>query len=205
MAGDNRRGWRSGVLLSARMREKRFETGLSHLRTYVEHHVNGHVPRSWVCPDCGFALGSWVAHKRAAIRAGNTSLGPERIAQLHAAGFETTSPRGVRGPTSLHQQQWDHGLNHLRAYVATHGNADVPRRHVTEDGFALGMWVQSRRKELRAGKLTAPDRLEALFKLGFMEHSDRRGGFAAPGRNTAAETGGEAVGNHGDTSRQNLA
>ena len=146
MASDNRRGWRSGVLLSARMREKRFETGLSHLRTYVEHHGNGHVPRSWVCPDCGFALGSWVAHKRAAIRAGNTSLGPERIAQLHAAGFETTSPRGVRGPTSLHQQQWDHGLNQLRAYVAIHGNADVPRRHVTEDGFALGMWVQSRRK-----------------------------------------------------------
>lgn len=187
------------------MREKRFETGLAHLRAYVDQRGDGHVPRSWVCPDCGFALGSWVAHKRAAIRAGNTSLSPEQIARLRAAGFETSSRRGVRGPTSLHQQQWDHGLDHLRAYVAAHGDADVPRRHVTEDGFALGMWVQSRRKELRAGKLTAPDRLEVLSKLGFMVHSDLRGGFAAPGRKTAAETSGEAVSNHGGTPRQNLA
>lgn len=161
------------------MREKRFETGLSHLRAYVEQQGDGHVPRSWVCPDCGFALGSWVAHKRAAIRASRASLSPERIAQLHDAGFETSSPRGVRGPTSLHQQQWDQGLNHLRAYVTAQGNADVPRRYVTAEGFPLGMWVQSRRKELRAGKLTAPDRLAALSTLGFLDHSDRRGGFAA--------------------------
>jgi len=187
------------------MREKRFETGLAHLRVYVAEHGDGHVPRSWVCPDCGFALGSWVAHKRAAIRAGSTTLTLDRLTQLNDAGFEARSPRGVRGPTSLHQQQWGQGLDRIRTYVAAHGNADVPRRHVTEDGFALGMWVQSRRKELRAGKLTASDRLEALSKLGFMEHSDRRGGFAAPGRNAAAETGGEAVGNYGDTSRQNLA
>ncbi len=91
---------------------------------------------------------------------------PERLARLRAAGFETTSRRGVRGPTSLHQQQWEHGLDHLRTYVAAHGDADVPRRHVTGDGFALGMWVQSRRKELRSGKLTDPDRLNALSKLG---------------------------------------
>ncbi|UZF48266.1 helicase associated domain-containing protein [Rhodococcus rhodochrous] len=76
--------------------------------------------------------------------------------RFHAAGFETTGLGGVRGPTSLGQPQWGHGLNHLQTHVATHGNADVPRRHVTEDGFALGMWVQSGRKELRAGKLTAP-------------------------------------------------
>lgn len=161
------------------MREKRFETGLEHLRVYVAEHGDGHVPRSWVCPDCGFALGSWVAHKRAAIRAGSTTLTPDRITQLRDAGFETSSPRGVRGPTSLHQQQWEQGLNHLRTYVAAHGNADVPRRHVTPDDFPLGMWVQSRRKELRAGKLTDPDRLKALAELGFIDCSARRGGFAA--------------------------
>ncbi|WP_072815494.1 helicase associated domain-containing protein [Rhodococcus zopfii] len=161
------------------MREERFETGLAHLRTYVDQRGDGHVPRSWVCPDCGFALGSWVAHKRTALRSGNAALTPERLARLRAAGFETTSRRGVRGPTSLHQQQWEHGLDHLRTYVAAHGDADVPRRHVTGDGFALGMWVQSRRKELRSGKLTDPDRLNALSKLGFIAHSDRRGGFAA--------------------------
>ncbi|MDX5962673.1 helicase associated domain-containing protein [Rhodococcus opacus] len=162
------------------MREKRFDQGLSHLRVYIAQHGDGHVPRSWICPDCGFALGSWVAHKRSALRTGSAALTPERVARLHDAGFETTSPRGARGPTSLHQQQWEQGLDHLRAYVAAKGHADVPRRHVTEDGFPLGMWVQSRRKELRAGNLTDPDRLGALLELGFIDHSDRRGGFAAP-------------------------
>lgn len=162
------------------MREKRFEQGLSHLRDYVQQHGNGHVPRSWECPRCGFPLGRWTSQKRTAVRDGSPAMTPQRLQALRDAGFETDSPRGGRGPTNLHLQQWDRGLEHLRAYVAEHQDADVPRRFTTSDGFALGMWVQSRRKELRGGKLTDPARLAALTALGFVEQSRRSGGFATP-------------------------
>lgn len=167
------------------MREKRFEQGLSHLRDYVQQHGNGHVPRSWECPQCGFPLGRWTSQKRTALRADSPALTPERRRALREAGFETDSPRGGRGRTNLHQQQWDRGLAHLRAYVTGHGDADVPRRFTTTDGFPLGMWVQSRRKELRAGKITDPDRLAALAALRFVDKSRRSGGFATPSTATS--------------------
>ena len=159
----------------------RFERGLSHLRVYVDQHGDGHVPRSWICPGCGFPLGRWVSQRRTAMREQNPSLTPERFTALRDAGFEPEpAPRGGRGPTNLHQQQWERGLGHLRDYVTEHGHADVPRRYTAADDFPLGMWVQSRRKELRAGTLTDPARLEALSALGFVEQSDRRGGFSVP-------------------------
>ncbi|MDH6284609.1 helicase associated domain-containing protein [Prescottella agglutinans] len=156
--------------------DERFAVGVAQLRAYVDEHGNGQVPRSFVSPD-GFRLGRWVAIKRAAIRDGKKAMTPERIAELTAAGFVLDPERVFRGPTELHKQQWETGLAHLRAYIAAHGDADVPRRYVTPDGFQLGMWVQTRRKVYRAGRCASQARVDQLNEIGFVWTSGRRGGF----------------------------
>ncbi|GBF17391.1 helicase associated domain protein [Rhodococcus sp. Br-6] len=156
--------------------EQRFTDGVAHLRMYVTEHGHGQVPRSYVSAD-GFRLGRWIAVKRAAIRSNNPAMTPERVAVLLAAGFVLDAQPRPHGPTSLHRRQWDTGLAHLAAYAAEHGHADVPRRYTNRDGFALGMWVQTRRKEYRAGRLTDSDRIATLNQLGFVWESGRRGGF----------------------------
>ncbi|WP_458682671.1 helicase associated domain-containing protein [Prescottella equi] len=156
--------------------EQRFTDGVAHLRMYVTEHGHGQVPRSYVSAD-GFRLGRWIAVKRAAVRSNNPAMTPERVAVLLAAGFVLDAQPRPHGPTNLHRRQWDTGLAHLAAYAAEHGHADVPRRYTNREGFALGMWVQTRRKEYRAGRLTDSDRIAALNQLGFVWESGRRGGF----------------------------
>ena len=62
------------------------------------------------------------------------------------------------------QDDWQAGIAHLRAYVERQGHALVPKKHVTDDGYRLGMWVSGRRKDRRKGKLT-DDRVAALDAL----------------------------------------
>lgn len=54
-----------------------------------------------------------------------------------------------------------------RAYIAQEGHANVPRRYVTDDGVTLGNWVATRRRDCRAGKLTAA-RIAELNALGMV-------------------------------------
>ena len=38
--------------------------------------------------------------------------------------------------------EWEDGFEHLEEYVAAHGDALVPARHVSPDGYRLGKWVE---------------------------------------------------------------
>lgn len=156
--------------------DERFNAGIAHLRAYVNEHGHGRVPRTFVTAE-GFRLGRWVAVKRLAIRNNSPAMTEQRIAALNASGFVLHPRRGVQGPTALHHEQWNDGITHLRTYIAEHGDADVPRRYVSPDGYQLGMWVQTRRKQAHTGRLTDSARIEELNKLGFVWTSQRRGGF----------------------------
>src|SRR3954454_12209574 len=50
---------------------------------------------------------------------------------------------------------WAYGLGVLEAFVARKGNARVPSKFRTDDGYPLGTWVENRRRERRDGRLTA--------------------------------------------------
>ena len=58
---------------------------------------------------------------------------------------------------------WDEGLGRLKAYVDEHGDACVPQKYETQDGFRLGSWVGARRHEYNSGSL-AQERIVALEK-----------------------------------------
>jgi len=59
------------------------------------------------------------------------------------------------------------GLAQLTSYKTEHGHVRVPDRFKTQDGYRLGSWVSSRRKEYKKGTLT-PKRIDALNALGFI-------------------------------------
>jgi hypothetical protein len=59
------------------------------------------------------------------------------------------------------------GLAALRAFVAEHRDARVPKDHRTQDGFPLGGWVDTRRQDLKRGRLSS-QQVDALDELGFV-------------------------------------
>jgi len=80
-----------------------------------------------------------------------------RVAELDALGM-------VWDPLDARYRA---GVDHLRAYTAEWGHAKVPKNHVTDDGFTLGGWVSTRRRERKAGTLTAAG-LAELDALGMV-------------------------------------
>ncbi len=59
------------------------------------------------------------------------------------------------------------GVDHLRAYVAREGHANVPQKSVTDDGFTLGKWVSIRRRDHKIGRLSTV-RIAELDALGMV-------------------------------------
>ena len=102
----------------------------------------------------GFPLGNWCASRRNLYK--NGKLSDERIDALEALGFIWDQL----------EDDFQIGLGYLKAYKAEHGDCRVPRRFKTEDGFNLGTWCSSRRKDYIVGRLSQ-ERIDALEALGF--------------------------------------
>jgi len=132
-----------------------YQTGVDHLRAYIAREGHADVPRRDVADD-GYMLGSWVSRRRSERKAG--TLTPVRIAELDTLGMVWDSSR---------EANYRAGVDHLQAYKAEWGHANVPKNHVADDGFALGAWVGTRRYERRAGTLTAV-RVAELDALGMV-------------------------------------
>ncbi|WP_152970263.1 helicase associated domain-containing protein [Frigoribacterium sp. RIT-PI-h] len=133
------------------------DAGINAYRQFIQAHGHGLVPHTY-CTDDGLTLGVWVQSRRRQwqrdpVRA--MRLWPE----LEDMGF-TWVVRDLA-------QQWESGLEQLRAYQAQRGDTLVPVWFVTSDGFALGRWVDTRRVEYRAGTLTQT-RIAALAEIGMV-------------------------------------
>ena len=149
--GVRRREYRNDKLSP---RDEAWELALAHLETYKAVHGNIRIPQATLTSD-GFAIGSWVATRRLEHKAGR--LSPERVQQLDALGFVWDQIA----------DDWTRAVSALRAFVAEHGHALVTRSYKTDDGSALGQWVNNRRGDRRAGKLS-PERIQQLDALGFV-------------------------------------
>jgi len=124
-------------------RDAGYRIGVDHLRDYIARVGHANVPDGHVTDD-GFGLGKWVADRRQDHKVGRLSTA--RIVELNALEMVWGSPRGAG---------YRIGVDHLRAYTATEGHANVPQRYVTDDGFKLGNWMNNHRRERRAGTLSA--------------------------------------------------
>ena len=103
-----------------------------------------------------FQLGTWVGNRKKDYR--NGQLSPERIAALTALPGWTWDTK---------ESRYQEHFMALEAFVAREGHARPPSSHVEEfngSNYSLGVWVVSRRGDIRKGQLS-PERIAALTAL----------------------------------------
>ena len=112
--------------------EFEWEDGFEHLEEYVAAHGDALVPARHVSPD-GYRLGKWVEGQRS-LRG---KLGDRQKIRLGAV-------KGWIWDTS--DLQWQKEFEYLEEFVVAYGDANVPIRHKSPDGFKLGRWVERQRR-----------------------------------------------------------
>ena len=144
-----------------------WEQGRRHLEEYYKEHGTSVVPMKYVCAD-GFSLGSWVVTQR----------------NRHKRGMLTKAQQDTLNKYDFvwdwREQRWEIGCRHLQAYVEEHGDARVPKKYVSDDGFLLGVWVRRQRGRLRKDQWNqrqlTKKQVRQLDKLGMIWGADDEGG-----------------------------
>ncbi len=129
-----------------------WHTGLRRFAEYRREHGTGRVPLRYVTAD-GYKLGNWIATQRRNYHAG--TLSSDRVSTLEALGMDWNPCETL----------WTTGIDLLITYRNEHGTVAVPSKYITANGFHLGSWLTTRRKQYRAGALH-PDRAAQLRALG---------------------------------------
>lgn len=137
--------------------EDQWPQGLKSLRAYVGKHGTARVPLDAV--HRRYPVGRWVSARRAQYKRG--TLTPAKISTLQAF------PGWV---WDVKQSRWEQGLRLLVAYAQRTGLPNPDSFYVEDsaEGFTLGAWAMSRRKEYRLGVLS-PTRVTALEAISGWE------------------------------------
>ena len=126
-----------------------WEEGFEHMEEFVLSTGNAKVPADYVCVD-GFDLGRWAERQRAF----RNSMDGERKARLEAFKGWIWNIRDLA---------WEDGFEHLEEFVAADGDASVPYKHITPDGFDLWRWVERQRIARNNMDPVCKRRLEAVI------------------------------------------
>ena len=126
-----------------------WEEGFKHMEEFVRANGNAMVPAVHECAD-GFDLGRWAERQRTF----RSSLDAERRARLEALKGWVWDIRD--------HLAWEEGFEHLEEFVAAEGDASVPYKHITPDGFDLWRWVERQRIAQNKMDPVRKRRLEAL-------------------------------------------
>lgn len=126
-----------------------WENGFRYLQEFANQEGHVDVPVGYKTKD-EYALGFWSNHQRTR----KDSMLPERKARLEALPkWRWDLPQSVL---------WQEGFNYLTQFSNKEGHARVPMQYKSEDGFALGSWVATQRKN--KDKMS-PERIAKLDSL----------------------------------------
>ena len=156
--------------------EAAWERGLAAAAHYHKQYGHINVPQSFVDSD-GYKLGDWILARRADYN--RKRLDPARVHSLETLGI--TWQRGKE----IQAASWERGLAAATEYRRQYGDLDVPKAHVTEDGFRLRAWIDrmrqnqedlipERRAELNALGMNWLGRRERLWELNYSAAADYR-------------------------------
>jgi superfamily II DNA or RNA helicase len=156
------------------------------LEQYIAEHGDARVAQSYSTGK-GDRLGLWVTTQRKTYQSGR--MDPERLRRL-----EASHPSWSWDALS---DNWEKGFRYLLEYIAQYGNARVPTKLITPDGYKLGSWVARQRILRRRGNLSPEyerrleechltwswdaeaDRWEAGFSY-LLEYLDQHGDLRVP-------------------------
>lgn len=135
------------------VRALRWESMFAALVSFRDEYGDADVPRSF-CTAAGASLGAWVHRQRSLAAAGRLPV--DRGERLEAVGLRwTLSERAT-------------GIAAFAAFQQTEGHGLVPHAFTTADGFALGTWVQSRRRQWAKDPANTVRLWPELVDLGFV-------------------------------------
>lgn len=112
----------------------RFDVGLAHAQKFYEQHKHLRVPVSYICDD-DFALGKWIRLKRRQYKAGNLSA--DNIQRLEKIGMLW----------DVFSEGWSDMYLQAKRYYEFHGDLNVPRDYVAQNGKRLDSWLGKMRRE----------------------------------------------------------
>ena len=129
--------------------DRMWEEGFEHLEEYVIANGNANVPSNHVCDD-GYKLGRWVDRQRTF----RSSIDSENQSRLESFKDWIWDKNDLI---------WEEGFEHLEEYVAAEGDASVPIKHISPDGFNLWRWVERQRNARSTMNVERIRRLEAVI------------------------------------------
>ncbi len=129
--------------------EDRFQEMYQHLIEFVKKEEHAFVPDGYKTKN-GDNLGSWVQNKRQEYKQENLSKKDIELLES-VSGWSW----------DIFEDQFQVGIQYLKLFIEKKGHALVPRNHKTKDGFNLGIWVNSKRKDFNTDKLSK-EKIELL-------------------------------------------
>jgi superfamily II DNA or RNA helicase len=129
-------------------RADRWEDGFSHLKQFSNREGHYRVPGNYKTDD-GYRLGQWVRVQRRL----KDELDLDRRQRLEALDGWSWDP---------HSDQWEEGFSHLKQFSERESHCRVLQTYKTEDGYRLGIWVNSQRTTRDNMDPDRRQRLEAL-------------------------------------------
>lgn len=143
--------WRGGGV--ADRRDERWAAMFAALERFYVRFGHANVPRSFRT-DEGERLGAWLHRQRSLFAAG--TLPAERMQLLERVGVRwSVADRSA-------------GIAAFAAFRSAAGHGLVPHTFLTEDGFPLGTWVQSRRRQWSRNAADAERLWPELVALDFV-------------------------------------
>lgn len=132
--------------------EALWQEGYANALEYRKIHGNLYVNSSYITDD-GYKLGAWLNNQRTKYRTGKLSY--EHIELLNKIDMVW----------SKNESKWYQGYSYASKYFTKNNNLNIPQDYVTDDGYKLGEWLGSQRRQCRNGKLDV-ERQERLENIG---------------------------------------
>ena len=123
-------------------RTEMWEEPFALLMEFIEENGHARVPGAYKVD--GYPLGTWVGQQRVDRTKG--ILRQDRMRRLDGLPGWSWDPVADR---------WEDGFQRLLGYISRNGNALVPQSYVDEDGFKLGIWVFTQRRDATRGLVDA--------------------------------------------------
>jgi hypothetical protein len=136
--------------------EDAWEVGYEHAKQHAARYGSCNAPGKYIAPD-GYGLGTWIANQR------NSYNNPTRWHELTDKQIKALEELGM--VWSPNEEAWKRGYRHALSYYEKHGDVVIPATYVTPDGYKLGEWVRSQRRQSAKGQLRE-DRRGLLTAIG---------------------------------------
>ena len=137
--------------------DARWERNFAEAKAYYEAHGDLLVPATYVT-ESGVKLGSWIAHQRM-LKKGSAAgrLSEVQIQKLTDIGMAWDAD----------EERFKIGFEEAKVYHREHGNLNVPATYRAPSGYALGRWINLKRRQYKKGTLTSAQ-IEALDGMSML-------------------------------------